>query len=135
MDNFKKLNNEISEEITSNFDNIDDFYLKASKEVIFGITKYIQSFYEQKIDKDIALQEFSILFKYLNESDLSYSEFWKKEKFHTNYNSEAIDMLSEDTFNMVFKYISSALINGLANGTIINEENYKSKLPKIIKGE
>ncbi|QDW90431.1 hypothetical protein DWB98_13365 (plasmid) [Staphylococcus xylosus] len=129
MDNLKKLNNEIFEKITSNFDNIDEFYLKTSKEVIFGITKYIQSFYDQKIDKDIALQEFCILFKSLYESDLSYSEFWKKSKCHTNYNNEALDMLSEDTLNIIFKYISSALITSLINGTIRTEENYKSKLP------
>lgn len=135
MNNSKELKNEIFEEITSNIDNIDDFYLKVSKEVIFGITKYIQSFYEQQIDKDIILQEMIILFKGLNESDLSCSEIWNEVKIRTSYSNEAIDMLSEDTFNMVFKYISSALINGLANGTIINEENYKSKLPKIIKGE
>lgn len=56
-------------------------------------------------------------------------------KIRTNYSNETIDMLNEDTFKMVFKYTSSALINGLANGTIINEENYKSKIPKSVKGE
>lgn len=135
MNNFKELNNEIFEKVTSNFNNIDDFYLKVSKEVISGITKYIQSFYEQQIDKDITLQEMIILFKDLNESYLSCSEFWNEVKARANYNNEAIDMLNEGTFNMVFKYIASALITGLANGTITNEENYKSKLPKIIKGE
>lgn len=135
MDNFKELENEIFEEMTSNFENIDDFYLKISKEVISGITKYIQSFHEQQIDKNIVLQEMIILFKDLNESDFTCSEFWNEVKVRTNYKNEAIDMLNEDTFNMVFKYVSSALITGLANGKIIREENYKSKLPKIVKGE
>jgi len=130
MTNSKELKNEVFEEITSNFNNIDDFYLKVSKEVIFGITKYIESFYEEPIDKVMAIQEFIILLQDLNKSDLLYSDFWNKVINRTNYNNEEINMLGEYTLHMVFKYISSALTTGVANRRIINEKNYKSKLLK-----
>lgn len=130
------LKNVVAEKITSNYLNVDQFYLQTAKDIIGNFVAYFDYLYENKITEKIAINELLHLFTLLNDNDYPPSYFLEVVKNHkyVSFPKSAVDCISEKSLNDSYGYISSAIISGNVDGLFAENKikNFSSKIPNYI---
>ncbi len=106
----------------------DSFFANASNYLVEGLSRYLESLYEQQISEDLLLQELIAFFEIKNNCNVKSTDILEKLKEVTGYSSIALEVLKESTLEDVFGFLDARIITQLAEGTLKRDETFSSRI-------